>query len=339
LAYDALDPGIYATDIAEDIFLLPYPSSNAAAFLSRLEYVHDRVGLDVIIPTLDSELPAFLALSSQLRSLGISTFLPTVEQLDLRAKNNLQTLGACADIDVPKTMVLTDIGQLSHAHDLIPYPFFVKGPYYGAKLVHTHEAAVSEFREVAARWGLPIIVQAYVSGQELNVVGVGDGEGGLWGAVAMKKLMLTDKGKGWAGVTIRDLDLMSVTERFAKATRWRGPFEVEVMREPSGRYQLLEINPRFPAWVHLATAAGINLPAAVVEFAMGRRPAAPRTYDVGTLFVRISLDQIATIQDLDRIVTAGEIRRSCRNPRAQTIGDIAATGPREATRSSTWRVA
>src|SRR6185369_12576722 len=40
LAYDALDPGIYARDLAAEVFLIPYPSHGVDAFLDRLEYVH-----------------------------------------------------------------------------------------------------------------------------------------------------------------------------------------------------------------------------------------------------------------------------------------------------------
>ena len=44
LAYDALDPGIYAEDIINEIFLLPYPSQGMEPLLSRLvinHYMHD----------------------------------------------------------------------------------------------------------------------------------------------------------------------------------------------------------------------------------------------------------------------------------------------------------
>ena len=73
---------------------------------------------------------------------------------------------------------------------------------------------------------------------------------------------------------------------------------------------LLEINPRFPAWVHLAAASGMNLPRAAAELASGREPPAFHGYKTGTMFVRISLDQIASIGDFERIVTLGEIARS-----------------------------
>jgi carbamoyl-phosphate synthase large subunit len=308
LAYDALDPGIYAEQLVEDVFLLPYPSSSCDAYLSRLQYVHERAGLDVVIPTLDAEMPAYVGLSPRLRAMGIATFLPTREQLDVRSKPNLPELGARAAIDVPATAVITSVHELAQVHERVSYPFLVKGVFYGATLVHTHDEAVAAFHKVAAQWGLPVIVQACVAGEELNVVGVGDGEGGLFSAVPMKKLMLTDKGKGWAGITIRDPDLVAVAERFVRATRWRGPFEVEVIRDEH-RYWLIEINPRFPAWVHLATAAGVNMPRAVARLALGNRLGPERDYDVGTMFVRISIDQVARLSDLERVLTAGEICR------------------------------
>ena len=152
-----------------------------------------------------------------------------------------------------------------------------------------------------------MIVQALVEGEEVNVVGVGVGDGGLWGAVAMKKLALTDKGKGWAGVTIDDRRLLALAEKFVSFTRWPGPFEAEVMRSNDGRYHLIEINPRFPAWVHLATGAGVNLPRAVVELARGNRPPRPKPYAVGKMFVRISIDQIVDMSDFASLATTGEI--------------------------------
>jgi carbamoyl-phosphate synthase large subunit len=308
-AYDALDAGVYAEGLVDDVYLLPYPSSSLDAFLERLEYVHARTPLDVIVPTLDAELPTFLTLESRLRDMGIALLLPTREQLDARSKVKLAALGERVGLSVPSTAVVTSVDELARVHERVPYPFFVKGVFYGAKLVHGFDEAAAAFHHAALAWGLPIVIQAPVLGEELNVVAVGDGEGGLVGAVPMKKLVITDKGKGWAGVTIQDPALLAATSAFVKATRWRGPCEVEVIRDARGTIHLLEINPRFPAWVHLAAAAGVNLPRAVVDLAVGRVPALSGPYTVGTMFVRIALDQVGTLADFERMVTAGEIRR------------------------------
>ena len=310
LAYDALDPGIYAQDLVRDVFLLPYPSQGLEPLISRIEYVHEKVGLDVIIPTLDAELPAFIEAAPRLRELGISTFLPTREQLELRSKGQLAALGVQAGISVPATAVVTTSGELQQVHHRVPYPMFVKGLFYGATLAHNLDEATTAFHKIVAQWGVPVIVQSMVPGEEVNVVAVGDGRGRLVGAVAMKKLLITDKGKGWAGVTIRDPALLELTRAFMVATSWRGPCEIEAIRDRHGRYHLIEINPRFPAWVYLASASGVNLPRAVVELALGKKVTPMADYEAGKLFVRISIDQIATLDDFQRVMVTGELTRT-----------------------------
>ena len=309
LAYDALDPGIYATDLVRDIFMLPYPSQGLTAFWSRLEYVHNKVGIDVIIPTLDAELPAFLDLEPKLRELGIRMLLPTREQFTLREKGRLAQLGAKSGISVPATAVVNSIDELSRVHHRVPYPMYVKGLYYGATLALSLDDASHAFYKIVAQWGIPVVVQTQILGEEFNVVALGDGEGGLVGAVGMKKLMLTDKGKGWAGITVRDPALLAVAQQFMSATHWRGPCEIELMRDKNGQYHLIEINPRFPAWVYLSAGAGMNLPYAAVELALGRKPSVGTEDTVGTLFVRISIDQMARIEDFQNMVTTGEVSR------------------------------
>ena len=310
LAYDALDPGVYAADVLDDVFLIPYPSQGREALLDRLAYIHERVGLDVIVPTLDAELPAFIDASPALARLGIGTFLPTREQLDARAKAHLSELGKKADLPVPDEVVLSSLEELYAIHTRVPYPFYVKGPYYGATLVHSLDEAITAYHKAIATWGPPVLVQRRIDGEEENLIALGDGQGGLSGAVAMKKLVVTDKGKGWAGITIVDPELVALAERFVRATRWRGGFELEVMRERgTGALWMIEINPRFPAWVHLASAAGQNLAEAAVALAAGRSVPPLRDYAVGTLFVRIAIDQIVSLGDFQRIVTGGELLR------------------------------
>ncbi len=310
LTYDSLDPGIYARDLVDDVFLVPYPSQGVEALLQRLAYIRARVGLDVVVPTVDSELDAYIAIQDDLAALGIGVLLPSREQLALRAKSNLARLGADSAIPVPDTRVVSDVSELYRIHESIPYPFYVKGVYYGARQARSIDEAVAAFHATVAQWGLPVIVQRGVSGVEYDVVAVGDGRGNTVGSVPMKKTFLTDKGKGWAGVAVKDPGLLEMTDRFMAATHWRGPCEVEVCRDDDGRYHLLEVNPRFPAWVYLSAGAGMNLPWAAVRMAAGERVEPMTTFKVGTMFVRISLDQIADIADLQKIAATGEILRS-----------------------------
>lgn len=309
LAYDALDPGVYARDIADAVFMIPYPSQGLEAFLDRIEHIHARMPIDVVIPTLDAELPSFIATQSRLRDMGIRCLLPTRKQMDLRAKSRLAELGRMAGLPVPRECVLASAADLANLDGKLSYPFFVKGPFYGASLVRSPEQAIAAYHKALAAWGPPIVAQEFVDGDEYNVIALGDGLGGMVGAVPMKKMSVTDKGKGWAGITIKAPALLELAARFIATTRWGSGCEIELIRDRQGNAYIIEINPRFPAWVHLSTAAGINLPHLLAQLALGR-PVGPRTdYQVGTLFVRVSLDQIVAFDEFRRFATAGELER------------------------------
>ncbi|MBU0552486.1 ATP-grasp domain-containing protein [Myxococcota bacterium] len=309
LVYDTLEPGIYATQWVDEVYLIPYPSEGIDALSARLHYINEQVGIDAIIPTLDSELPAFIALEPLLKGWGIGMFLPSQAQFQLRSKARLIELGKQADIDVPPTQILQDVKDLYTIHETLGWPLVIKGMLYGATICRNVDEAVAAYHKVAAQWGYPILAQRFLKGEEFDVVAVGDGQGGLIGAVPMRKTFLTDKGKGWAGISIRDPALLRITERFMQATKWRGPCEVEILKSTEG-YHLIEVNPRFPAWCYLSAGAGMNLPEAVLELSMGHEVTPKTEFVVGRMFVRISLDQIADIEDFQALTTRGELRRA-----------------------------
>jgi carbamoyl-phosphate synthase large subunit len=309
LAYDSLEPGIYARDLVDAVFLIPYPSQGVEALEERLRYVHERTPIDVVIPTLDSEMLSFIALEPTLRELGIGSFLPTREQFELRSKSHLADLAARSDIATPETRIVADVSELADLHRHFDGAFVVKGVFYGAAVVRNLHEATRAYHHAIASWGPPVIVQQYVKGDEFDIVAVGDGRGGLQGAVAMRKTSLTEKGKGWSGIAVKDPVLLDITRRFMEASRWRGPCEVEILKSKEGEYFLMEINPRFPAWCFLSAGSGMNLPWAVARLAAGEQVDPMHDYEVGTMFVRISVDQLASLSDFEQLATKGELQR------------------------------
>lgn len=163
------------------------------------------------------------------------------------------------------------------------------------------------FSRVSCKWGLPVIVQQFVAGTELNVVGNADGEGNLLSDVAMRKMFITDKGKAWSGITIEDADLRRLAEAFVRKTLWRGPFELELLKDAAGEVFLLEVNPRMPAWVYLATAVGQNIPEQVVSMALGECVSPNTHYEAGKLFVRYSWDMVVDYEEYGRFSVRGEL--------------------------------
>jgi carbamoyl-phosphate synthase large subunit len=310
LGYDALDPGFYAGPLLDGGSILPYPSAGRDALWQHLLGVKAEFGLDVLVPTLDSELRAVSALAERLRAAGIATFVPALEALERASKPHLPRLADGDRVRIPDSEAVTTPDEVPRLVKELGLPVLVKGVYYGARVVHSELDALAAFHHFAATWGLPVVLQRFVAGEEYNVAAIGDGAGAMVGAVAMRKLALTDKGKGWSGVTVDNPELLRLAETLIGALGWRGGLEVEVLREhPSGDLYVLEINPRFPAWIYLSAGAGQNLPAALVRLALGRPVARPLPpYRVGTLFVRISLDQISQLDTFAQLSATGALR-------------------------------
>jgi carbamoyl-phosphate synthase large subunit len=208
---------------------------------------------------------------------------------------------------LPETRVVASEADLERAVDEVGTPVMVKGAFYKAYRAFTTREAVSHYRRLVAEWGYPILVQEVVEGEELNVVAVGDGAGGVLGRVAVKKMWITELGKIWTGVTIRHAAMLAATERFMELYRWRGPMELECIVDGDAVY-LIEINPRFPAWSYLATGVGINLPARMVRHALGLpQPAEePADYPAGRLFVRYTYELVTGMDWFQSMITSGE---------------------------------
>ncbi len=307
LGYDSLDPGFYAEGLLDGGAILPYPSAGRDALLARIRQCHSLMPIDVLLPTLDSELRAMVAIAPLLASDGIKTFLPTLDSIERASKPKLPKLAEIKGISIPDSEAITSVDGLSKLIRSWGLPLVVKGVYYGASVVYTEDDAIHAFHRFVSQWGVPVIVQKHVKGEEYNVAAVGDGNGNTVGAVAMRKMMLTDKGKGWCGVTLDNPQLTTLTEAIIGALRWRGPLEIEVVQDMETQTpNVIEINPRFPAWIYLSAGAGQNLPYLCTLLALGLPlPSPVPRYRSGTLFVRISVDQIADLSAFEQLSGTG----------------------------------
>jgi carbamoyl-phosphate synthase large subunit len=231
LGYDANDPGHYLKWAIDQSYLLPYPSKGWKEMSARLEFIRSETGMEVLIPCLDAELPLYLKYRDQLAALGLRTLLPTEKQFELRSKDNLAELAEEIGCSYPKTMLANSVDELYRLLRENPeFPVVVKGKYYKAYKVYNANSAVEKATEIASEWGYPILVQRYVEGQDINLIGLGDGKGNLCGCVCIKKQTKTDLGKVWTAVTIYDEQLLGLAKNFCAATKWQGPFELEAMR-------------------------------------------------------------------------------------------------------------
>lgn len=308
LAYDAMESGIYAEGGPAAVFTMPYPTVGAEAFLKRLDEARVAAPFDVFIPTLDSELDLIVNLESELHARGLKTCLPDRAAFKRRMKDHLVELAAAAGVATPETRaVFTTTQAFREAADM-GFPLIVKGAYYDAQKVSSPAELAGAVTSLLAQWGAPVLLQKAITGAEFDALGIGDGEGGICGLCCIRKTIVSSKGKGLGGVTVRDPALRAFCEKLIRELKWRGPFEIEVMKDDAtGRHCLIEINPRFPAWVDFPARFGLNFAAALAQFAAtGEPPPLLPEPEPGWFYLRHQVEVLGRMDQLAALSGSGE---------------------------------
>ncbi|HKK61187.1 MAG TPA: ATP-grasp domain-containing protein [Bacteroidales bacterium] len=307
LAYENMEPGIYMDGAIDKTYLIPYPSVGTDPFMERILEIHEKENIDLIIPNLDAELFTFMKSQALLEKHSIKTFLPTIAQFEERQKDNLEKFGEKYDLLVPKSKTIGSLNDIPDLRDDFDYPLLVKGKFYDAYIAYNSEQVINHFNKISAKWGLPVIIQEFIKGTEVNVVALGDGEGKTVAGVPMRKQYITDKGKAWSGISLGDKQLLNITKELIGKNKWKGGMELEMIKTSQNNYYLIEINPRIPAWVYLAVGAGQNIPEALVLMAMGEKVEPMTDYEKGVMFIRYSYDLIGNISDFEKLSITGEL--------------------------------
>lgn len=310
LAYDALDTGIYDRGLLDEVYLIPYPF-NRNGRLQRLSYITSKTRIDVLMPLLDLELIDLPFLVPSLKEMGINSLLPYLTSIRSHLKLRLAEFCQQTGIRYPKQVSVASPENVAVHVRSLGTPVVVKGIIHESYLAYSAEEAVVYFNTIKKRWGLPVLLQEYLQGDEYNTDCLTDRDRKPIGMVAMRKLGLTDKGKAWSGVTVKDDKLLDLSKHILSKLKWVGPIELEFLKQrSSGEYYLLEINPRFGSWIYLAAKAGQNLPLAAVEIAMGQTVEPFQDYKKGLLFVRYSKDIICPIEHFAMLTATGELHLS-----------------------------
>jgi len=303
LSYDPNEPGVYQ-GLFEKVYLMPFPSIGWEDTKERIIEIKNKSNIEAIIPNLDAELPMYIKYQKEINDLGIKTFLPTLENFEMREKKKLPEFSKKLGVKHPKTIEIISIDDLIKAAKEIGFPLMVKGNYYKAYKAHNLDEAIEFFYKISNEWGFPLLIQEVISGIEINYVGLANEE--LLGGVGIKKLTTTDLGKVWSAISINNEKLLNLAKKFVEITGWRGAFELEAIAVGDDIY-LIEINPRFPAWVYFSTMLGINLPQMMVDLMIEKKVSPKLSYPQEKMYVRFVEETITDFSNFSKLLSAKEL--------------------------------
>ncbi len=308
LSYDPMESSLYGqgADHPDAAYLIPFPGAGATALLERLDMIREKEDLGFVIPCLDSELENYMAIHPQLLERGIGCILPTPDSFKARGKADLYDFCRRIGVPVPVTKLANNTAAVERCAQEIGYPVYVKGRLYNANLARSGADLVQACDEIVKVWGWPLMVQEVLSGEEYDVTGVGDGKGRIIKSCTIRKLLRTSHGKGFAGIVVEDPEIDHLSQRIIHELRWDGPFELEFLKAPGKPHALMEINPRFPAWIDFPSQIGCNLPALLLERLLDQEPQPLRTCAAGQMFVRHCVDLVGEFSSFADMASSGE---------------------------------
>ena len=182
------------------------------------------------------------------------------------------------------------------------WQLWVKGCYHEALAAGSFLELQRQIEQLEQTWPLDeIFVQQHVHGLERSLTFAAF-QGELLGLVEIEKSIVTAQGKTWGAsvlpVTAEQWDQLATLVR---KLNWTGGGEIEFVRDARQVDWLIDVNPRFPAYIHGVTLSGLNLPALLISAALVQRSTSRtpllRTVGGAKQFVRV-VQEIAVRHEL-----------------------------------------
>ena len=218
--------------------------------------------VDVLVPTVDSELLPLARARDELAAAGVALVAASVATLET-CLDKWRLAERCREaVRVPATWVVDDAFDPAAP----PLPAIVK-PRSGSG---SRGIALLERRaevEALERNG-SLLVQEHLPGPEhsLDVLARADGH---VAAVVPRERLKVDSGIAVTGRTKHDPRLDAFAREVARLIGLTTVANVQVKEDASGEPALLEVNARFPGTMPLTVASGVDMPRLAIGEALG----------------------------------------------------------------------
>lgn len=261
---DPVAVGLYLVPAQRRVLL---PRGDDPAFVPTLLHCAIEHGVDLVVPTVDSELYGVAAARAEFAAHGIDVLVEDTATLET-CLDKLTLVQRCAEtVRVPRTLVVDEDSTVEQLGATLGTPFIVK-PRQGAG--GRGFAVVATEADLA---GTPhdgsTIAQELLPGDEYSIDVLGAPDGRVVAAVPRRRDKV-DSGIAVAGRTVADPVLEDFGRAVAAAIRVVGVVNVQAKLDAAGRPALLEVNARFPGTMALTQAAGIDMPLLAVAARRGQ---------------------------------------------------------------------
>lgn len=275
-----LSPGLSSAcataDTAHEV-----PHCADPAFIDRIEDIVRAHGIRLIVPTIDTELPAYAAASARLAEAGAHVHVSPLDVIAV-ARDKMRTMAVLADAGAPVPETL-DEGALRADPARLGWPVFGK-PVGGSASRGLGTYAAME--ALPATFPEPMMFQPQLSGPEYTVNIFIDRQGALRCVVPHRRLQVR-AGEVEKGRTTRREDLRRLAEVVHRALPGaRGVLCFQVIDDDVHGPRIIEINARFGGGYPLAHHAGARFADWLVEEVEGRPSSANDDWRDGVTMLR-----------------------------------------------------
>jgi carbamoyl-phosphate synthase large subunit len=258
-----LSPAIHLVDRAHIL-----PSVATGQYVHALVKVVRRAKIDLLIPLIDTELPALAAAVDRFAEAGCLALVSSPSVVET-CRDKLAAYQALkkAGIDTPTTWPWAEVIKRKRHR----FPYYLKPRTGSAALGNYAVHNLDELHTLGRRVRDPI-VQEFVTGVE-HTLDVYTGLDGRPRCVVPRKRLEVRAGEVSKGLIVKDHAVMDVGRRVAEMLgECRGVTTVQCIVTPDRRIRVIEINPRFGGGVPLAICAGADFPRWILSELVGLRP-------------------------------------------------------------------
>jgi carbamoyl-phosphate synthase large subunit len=238
------------------------PLTTDRHYIPILESICDAEDVNLIIPTIDDELPIFGRALGRWDQLGIAVAVSS-EKTSNTCNDKYEMYRFCQThgIETPKTRLAEDVDFSE-----LRYPVYVK-PRFGRGSVNVFAVSNEAQLRLFLNYVPDAIVQDNLPGTEFTIDVLSDFNARVISIVPRERLVIR-AGVSDKGVTRKTEEVMSFARNLAERLKIIGPANIQCKWD-GAEVSLIEVNPRFSGGIPLTIASGADFAAWLVQLTAG----------------------------------------------------------------------